>query len=202
MQVVMAEQTRKGEPERTCVGCRAKDARDALVHFAVRPEPPRLAPDPDHRLGGRGVSIHPRRACFEAAVRRGGLARALGGPVDMDAGALAELARSWYRRRIEGLLIGAARSKNLSLGTDAVREAMHAGGVQLLVVASDAAGRREELERAAERLGRACVVFGTKASLGRLLGRDEVGVVAIGDGRIAAEVVRANARATSLSEDG
>lgn len=187
--------------ERTCVGCRQKDVPDALLRFAVGPEAPHLAPDVSRRLGGRGVSVHPRRACIEAAVRRGGLARSLRRPVPVSAEVLAEMAAEQYRRRAEGLLLSAHRGGHAAVGTDAVREAMGRGQARMLVVAADAANRRDELEALAARLGGRCVVLSTKERLGRLLGREEVGVVAVKEPGIADELGLAADRARLLTED-
>lgn len=195
---VLAETRDEDISIRMCAGCRQKEARDALVRFAVRHGD--LAPDIHGRLGGRGVSIHPRRGCFETAVRRGGLARVLGGPVPRPADELARTAAEQYRRRAEGLLQGARRAKAVAVGTDAVRESIENQRLALLVVATDAENRREELERAAGRLGRRCVVFGTRTYLGRLWGREEVAVLSILDAKIADELSRTVERVTALSE--
>src|SRR5690606_34949310 len=196
-----SEDSERTREERTCVGCRRRDARTALLRFAIRTEVPRLVPDVAGRLGGRGVSVHPKRACLEQAVKAGGFARALRGSVGSTARELGQLAASQYERRLTGLLLAAHRSRALTLGTDATRDAIRAGRVRLLVVAEDAAGRREELVEQAGRLGEACVVFGRKAQLGHWLGRDEVGVLSIADEGIAEEVARAVERVNELSQE-
>ncbi len=188
------------ESVRTCAGCRARDARAALLRFVESPDGVLIA-DVKHVLPGRGVSVHPKRACVEAAVTRGGFARALRHEVTVDWRELARDAADQIRRRAMGLVVAAWRSRQAAVGTDAVRDAMRSGKVELLVVAADAAGRRDELEAAAKALGRACVVAGTKEELGRLLGRGDVGVLAILHSGIADELSRALGRATELSED-
>jgi predicted RNA-binding protein YlxR (DUF448 family) len=170
--------------------------------LAFADDPPRLAPDLSHKLGGRGVSVHAKRSCIVKAAERGGFARALKRPIDVDATELIEAMAGQLARRIEGLLLAASRQKRLAIGTDAVREAIAtAAGPRLLVVASDAMGRRAELTEAALRLGGRCVVFGDKARLGRLFGRDEVGVIAVLDAGLAEEIARAGACLDELSED-
>jgi len=192
----------RAAPVRTCAGCREAAPRDALLRFAVAGVPPRLAPDPEHRLPGRGVSVHPRRSCIVAAAK-GGFARSLRTKVEVDASVLSQQAARIYERRVEGLLLAARRSRYLVIGTDAVRASLRdAAGTPTLVLARDAAGRRDELERLAASSGGACVLFGTKSELGRLLGRDEVAALAITDSGIGAEVERGAARAAELSEDG
>ena len=159
-----------------------------------------LAPDPLRKLGGRGASVHPLRACIEAAVKRGGFARALRTEIQADAAGLVAQAADVYVRRAEGLLLAAQRQKQLALGTDAARAAVREKTAAALVVAADAAGRREELAELQERLGGRCLVLGTKASLGRLFGREELGVLAVLDERIAEEIGHAAVRAAALEE--
>lgn len=186
-------------PERTCAGCRQKAEPSALVRFATSTMAPFVAPDLQHKLGGRGVSVHPTKRCLRDAAK-GGFARSLKRPISVDADALIEMVRQTYVRRVEGLLLSASRSRALALGTEAVREAMFRDKVRGIVVASDAAGRREELLSAAERLGSGAVVFSTKEALGHLFGRNELGVVGILEDRIAMEVVESGQRAFALSE--
>ncbi len=64
-------------PMRTCVTCRALDARGAMVRLAL--EEGRLVLDRAGVLPGRGAWIHARPACIErlAGPGRGGLARSL-----------------------------------------------------------------------------------------------------------------------------
>ncbi|HET7303452.1 MAG TPA: YlxR family protein [Segeticoccus sp.] len=73
---------------RTCVGCRHRDDRSALLRVvavaAGAGDSFVLTPDPHHRLPGRGAWLHPVSACLDRAVRRRAFARALrtGAPVD------------------------------------------------------------------------------------------------------------------------
>jgi len=88
---------RRESPERTCVGCRTRDAVERLLRVAVVAG--RVVPDPRRRLPGRGAYVHVSSSagvpaqCVERAVRRGGLARALRVEVrDRDVVALREAA--------------------------------------------------------------------------------------------------------------
>ncbi|MEC7520101.1 MAG: DUF448 domain-containing protein [Myxococcota bacterium] len=188
-------------PERTCAGCRRRDARSALLRFAVRDVDPRLVPDPRRRLPGRGVSVHPTRACVTKAVEKGGFARALKSKLALDTDTLCAMAIGQYERRVQGLLMAASRTKVAVVGTDAVRRALGAGQVHTLLVAQDAAGRRDEIVAQATRIGSRAVVFGTKSELGRLFGRPEVGVIAILDSRIGKELAATAACAAQLEKD-
>jgi uncharacterized protein len=185
------------ESERTCVGCRRRDARSALLRFAIRKEAPRLVPDPMKRLPGRGVSVHPHRACITRAVS-GGLARVVQGKLDVDADALCAMAAEQYHRRVDGLLLAGSRTRSLALGTEAVKRAIDNREAAVLVFASDAAGSKDDLMKVAGELRLDVREHGTKSELGRLFGRDELGVLAILDPGIASEVAIATMRAAQL----
>ncbi|WP_079032335.1 YlxR family protein [Streptomyces specialis] len=69
-------------PERTCVGCRQRSARNGLLRVALDGD--RCVPDLRGTLPGRGAYVHPTPACLELAVRRRAFPRALRvqGPLD------------------------------------------------------------------------------------------------------------------------
>ncbi|UWF78306.1 MULTISPECIES: YlxR family protein [Microbacterium] len=63
------------EPVRTCVGCRLRAPRSALIRVvAVNGE---LVLDERAVMPGRGAWLHPTPGCLEAALRRRAFARAL-----------------------------------------------------------------------------------------------------------------------------
>jgi predicted RNA-binding protein YlxR (DUF448 family) len=64
------------QPERTCVGCRAKSEKRALIRV-VRGADGRISLDPTRRAAGRGAYVHPSRECVALALRKGAVARAL-----------------------------------------------------------------------------------------------------------------------------
>ncbi|MDF8263299.1 YlxR family protein [Luteipulveratus flavus] len=78
---------------RTCVGCRRRDDRSALLRVVARaaqePDTATVAvvPDVEERRPGRGAWIHPTADCFEQAVRRRAFGRALrvSAPLDLSA---------------------------------------------------------------------------------------------------------------------
>lgn len=195
------QQSEKAQSERTCVGCRQSDSRDALLRFVLMGDPPQLVPDVRRRAPGRGVSVHPRYGCVEQAAKSGAFKRAFKCNVHASAQELAGFARGQYERRVGGLIQAARRAGRLAVGTDAVRASMASGETALLLVAVDAAGRRQELMNQADRLDGRCVVFGTKDSLGELLGRSSVAVIAVSDAGIAEEIRRAAQGAAELAED-
>lgn len=63
------------EPIRTCIGCRRRAGRDELWRL-VRGEDG-LVVDLSRTASGRGANIHPDPACWELAVRRRAIGRAL-----------------------------------------------------------------------------------------------------------------------------
>ena len=68
------------EPERTCVGCRAKGGKAGLVRVVRRPGG-EVEIDPTGRATGRGAYVHPAAECIAHATERGSLARALKAPL-------------------------------------------------------------------------------------------------------------------------
>jgi predicted RNA-binding protein YlxR (DUF448 family) len=200
------------ESNRTCAGCRQGDDREALLRFVADGNPPQLAPDIRRRAPGRGVSVHPRYRCVDAAVRSGALRRALGAGTewaDVSARELSKSAANQYDRRAAGLLQAANRARKLVLGTEATRTALNADGsrrVQALLIAEDAEGSREELTRAAERLfagtsAAHCLVWSNKEELGRLFGRAMLSIVCVLDAGIATELRHVVRCAAELAED-
>lgn len=188
--------------ERRCIGCQQRGDRDDLLRFVLVGDPPSVVPDVRRRGGGRGASTHARYACVSGAVKGGGFQRAFKRKLRLSAPELAGWARGQYLRRIDGLLTTASRVPGaLSLGSDAVREQMRTAAPALLVVAEDAAGRREELSRSAERLGARCAVFGDKQHLGALFARPELGVIAVMDAGIAEAIREAAQRVADLAEE-
>ncbi|MFG2125297.1 YlxR family protein [Streptomyces sp. NPDC048710] len=72
-------------PERTCVGCRQRAAKDDLLRTVADQE--QCVPDPRGTLPGRGAYVHPDLVCLDQAVRRRAFPRALRvpGPLDIKA---------------------------------------------------------------------------------------------------------------------
>lgn len=78
---------RQPGPERTCVGCRAKAAKPALLRVVVVWDQgtAHLMPDPAGRLPGRGAAVHLDPRCVDLAENRRAFPRALrlAGPLDV-----------------------------------------------------------------------------------------------------------------------
>ncbi|WP_327238508.1 YlxR family protein [Streptomyces sp. NBC_01317] len=86
-------------PERTCVGCRERVAKNDLLRIVLSGE--QCVPDQRGTLPGRGAYVHPALVCLDLAVRRRAFPRAfkVQGPLDS-----AEL-----RRAVEALTATTAR---------------------------------------------------------------------------------------------
>ena len=63
-------------PRRTCAGCRATAPKHSLLRV-FGSAPGVVTVDEGARERGRGGYVHPTRACVEAAIATGGLARAV-----------------------------------------------------------------------------------------------------------------------------
>lgn len=63
-------------PQRTCVGCRTTGEKRAFLR-AVRTPEGTVEVDPTGKRNGRGAYLCPRSACWEEALKKGRLARAL-----------------------------------------------------------------------------------------------------------------------------
>lgn len=74
------------EPVRTCVGCRRREPRSALLRVVAGEGG--LVADPAARLPGRGAWVHPTVACVGQAVQRRAFTRALRLSAGLDADAL------------------------------------------------------------------------------------------------------------------
>jgi len=199
---VMGRNERNKASTRMCAGCGSRTEPAELVRLVVGDSAPFVAVDLGRRLGGRGVSVHPRRACIRSASVRGGLARALRGVVQVEPESIERMLVGQLERRALGLLSSAQRARSLALGTDAVRAALKANKGDLLIRAKDSRGRGDDLARDAMALGCATVAWGTKASLGDAFNRSELGVLLVMDRGIARALLNCVSHIGALSEDG
>ena len=199
---VMVRSERDRPSRRMCAGCGSRTERDDLVRLVVGPSAPFVAVDLGRRLGGRGVSVHPKRTCIHSAALRGGLARALRSVAQVEPETIERMVVQQFERRAQGLLSSAQRARSLAVGADAVRSALKANKGDLLIRAKDSRGRGDELARAATALGCATATWGTKASVGDVFGRSELGVILVTDRGIARAVLDCLSHSEALSEDG
>jgi len=69
-------QRQKHIPQRICVACRRSDAKRGLIRIVRDPEG-RVAVDPTGRSNGRGAYLCHDPACWQSAIKRRALERAL-----------------------------------------------------------------------------------------------------------------------------
>ena len=85
---------------RTCVGCRQRAAKSALLRVVAGAQGTglRVVPDPSRRAPGRGAHLHPTVSCLELAVRRRAFGRALRvGSAGIDTDAVEALVRGEHQ---------------------------------------------------------------------------------------------------------
>lgn len=88
-----ANNSNSAQPVRTCVGCRKRDDKTALVRVVVyRGE---FFPDLRARMLGRGAYLHARAECVEFALRRRALQRSLRAPGGIRDAPLREISDTW-----------------------------------------------------------------------------------------------------------
>jgi predicted RNA-binding protein YlxR (DUF448 family) len=63
-------------PQRTCIACRSTEAKRGLVRVVRTPEG-RVELDPTGKKNGRGAYVHQQRACWDEALKKDRLGRAL-----------------------------------------------------------------------------------------------------------------------------
>jgi len=63
-------------PQRTCVGCRTASAKREFVRVVRTPEGG-VEVDPSGKRAGRGAYVCAQRSCWEEAIKKDRLARAL-----------------------------------------------------------------------------------------------------------------------------
>lgn len=188
-------------PVRTCVACRQRGDRADLVRW-VAADDGRVALDARASRSGRGAWVHPTRACVAAMVKRHAAERALKVPVqvDLDAGALLAQLRAALVQRVTSLLVVAARTRTLAIGTEAVAAMLERGRVRAVVVAGDAGDHARALADAPGHGGPRVIRYADKSALGALFDRGEVALLALLDPRIASETASTIERLAALEE--
>ncbi len=187
------------EPERTCIGCRGSFAKNEVVRIVAASGS--VVIDYREKLPGRGAYVCPRPECIRKALGRESLSRALHAArltLPSPDEFVARLAAG-ITEKIKSLISMAAKAGRLSAGYSAVRDALGKGGVHLLICARDISeGTREKVLLTGEAARVRQVTLFTKDELGRMLGREEVGVVGIGDSGFAGAVWKETVRLKSL----
>lgn len=194
-----SEEGNPQKPVRTCAGCARHEDADAMVRL-VRGPGGEIAVDAAGSAFGRGAHVHARPECLAKACK-GGLARSFKSPVMVDAKELAAQIVEACDRRIIGLFGAAKRAGSLAIGADASCEALEGTSKQTIVIVAADAGSISRAEPIVEAVaqGRA-ISWKDKATLGALLGRNEVAVCVVLDGGIAAELFKARQLADAVSK--
>ncbi|WP_119698191.1 YlxR family protein [Microbacterium halotolerans] len=87
------------EPVRTCVGCRARAPRAALLRVVAVDSV--LVPDEKRSMPGRGAWLHPAPTCVRTALQRRAFARTLRASGQLDAHIIEEWLTS-YGNQVNG----------------------------------------------------------------------------------------------------
>lgn len=178
-------------PERRCIVTGVVRPSDELIRFVAYTGSSGIAeivPDIEGRLPGRGLWITARQDIVAAAVTKKAFAKAARMAVTVPSDLVEKIAALLTRRCLD--LLGLARRAGQAVaGFEQVREWAERGRVAMLVEASDgsAAGQRKVLAKTGDV---PVVVALTGQELGEVFGRDWVGHVALGPGRIAEKLRR------------
>lgn len=179
------------------MGCRKQDGPDEMIRLVLG-ENGELLVDLAGRAFGRGGWVHARLECLSQTARGGG-ARSFHATVTSSLPELLAQLRGACDQRVGALLSGARGAARLAIGTDGVEAAFASGQAALILLASDARAAAEAgfLARAGAK-GKV-VLWGTKAGIGRALGRTDTALVAVTDTGFANAIARTIA-IHSLSE--
>jgi predicted RNA-binding protein YlxR (DUF448 family) len=162
----------------------------------------RVALDPKASKGGRGAWVHPTRTCIEAMTKRHAAERSLKVDVqrDLNAASLVASLSEVLLKKVGSLVTVAVRARALSFGAEAVSVSLERERVPLMLVAKDAGSVSSGLADEEKGQTTRVVRFGTKTELGKMLGRDEVALIALLDTRIAEELALTIDRLAALED--
>jgi hypothetical protein len=168
---------REPDAARTCLGCRRRRPRSALIRI-VRDPGGDACFDLEGSLPGRGAWVCAAPGCLDA-VSPDALAHVLRAPVRLaPAGARRQELAGALGRRAANLLTIARRMRGVTVGPTGVGVAIAAGRARLLLLAEDATPAAAALWE-----GRASGVTLRRAhdaaTLGSLLGRGPVTIIAV-----------------------
>lgn len=186
------------QPERTCIGCRQSFGKDEVVRLVAGPQGVVL--DYREKLPGRGAYVCPRPACIQKALSRDNLSRALHRKVTPPSQEeFTALLTAAIAEKMKSLLVMSAKAGKLAAGYSAVRDGMDKGRIELLIYAQDFSDGTKEKVLSSEKIPalRQATLF-TKDEMGRMLGRELVGVVGVEDRGLADAIWHAYERLKSL----
>lgn len=169
---------------RTCIGCRARFARETLVRLVCDAEGA-VHVDRHLKAPGRGAHLCYDARCAAQAIERRAFGRAFRrqvAPVELEA-LMAAVEAAIEARVVAALRVGRGPGWTAS-GADVLDRS--ADALELLVVAHDAAeGTVARLQRLAERAECPLRRFGDRAALGATQDRDLLAAVGVVDAKAA-----------------
>lgn len=138
------------------------------------------------KLPGRAAYICPTYACIQKAITKAQITKALKSKARIPStGEFIALLRESIERKIQSLVAMAQKADKLAAGYSGVRDALEKNRVKLLLYAHDfSEGSRGKIENADKEHIRQATFF-TRETLGRLLNRELVGVIALEDSGLA-----------------
>jgi predicted RNA-binding protein YlxR (DUF448 family) len=166
------------QPKRTCIGCRGVFEKNAVIRVVAGPAGAMI--DYREKLPGRAAYVCPRPECIQKALGRENLSRALHASVSVpDSAQFLERLQEAIVEKVRSLLSMAARAGMLASGASAVEDALQKGRAEMIVFAGDIAeGTKDKLVSVGGLPSRVTTLL-TRDEMGKLLGRELVGVVAI-----------------------
>jgi predicted RNA-binding protein YlxR (DUF448 family) len=187
----------KRQPERTCIGCRGVFKKDEVVRIAAGPAGAVI--DYREKLPGRAAYVCPRPECIKKALGRENLARALHLRVKYPSmEEFISLLVANITEKIKSLIVMSAKAGKLAAGYSAVQDALEKQKVEALIFADDLSeGTKEKLMTSDAISLRRTTLF-TRDEMGRVLGRELVGVIGIQDKGLADAVWKETERLKGL----
>lgn len=175
--------------ERTCVGCGRRRTQAELVRFSGAPGGLTV------HLGrgeGRGAYCCPDPRCLEWTVKRKALQRALGMELDpLSVPQLRETIHQAVLQKVERLLGLARRARKVVAGSRAVRQALEAGRVQLVLLRSDMLpGIERQFREEAKKRDVPVMRVSLQKHLEAMLGGPSRAAVGVSDGGFAHGIIR------------
>jgi predicted RNA-binding protein YlxR (DUF448 family)/ribosomal protein L30E len=190
-------------PLRRCIVTGERLAKERMVRCAVDPDGA-IVPDVAAALPGRGLWLTARRDIVALAIKKRAFDRAARRPVKVPAD-LADRIEALLAQRCRDGIGLARRSGHAVAGFEKVGQALRAGGIGLVLEASDgAANGRDKVAALAHGLGLSVVPMPalTAAELGAAFGREHVVHAALGSGALADRVRTDGARLAGFRETG
>jgi uncharacterized protein len=167
------------QPQRTCIGCRGVFGKDSVVRIVAGPAGAVI--DYREKLPGRAVYVCPRPECIQKALAKENLSRGLHASVQAtDAGLFIAQLSAAVTEKIRSLLSMAERAGMLATGASAVDDALQKGRIEMLIFAEDLSeGTKQKLLSGSVQITERQTVMFSRDEMGRMFGRELVGIVGI-----------------------